>query len=168
MTNRICKFGCETLLSGWDDNARKYIEAASGGLHTRERCEELKAQLAQKNDHGNEDYGELKDLKIIKDIDQKRAESKPVSPKEYFENRFSTTTATTGGNTEVVKGPYVDHTQGLKEKLKLKVLTDPTPEGLSLLYNNFGESHNIRFSQYHPVNALYTIAVFFEEVPLKQ
>ena len=56
MTSRICKFGCETVLSGWDDNAKKYIEAGTGGLHTRDRCEEAKTRLAQKNDHDNENF----------------------------------------------------------------------------------------------------------------
>lgn len=54
MTTRTCKFGCGCLLSGWDDDARKYIEAGTGGLHTKERCQEAKAKLEQKNDHGNE------------------------------------------------------------------------------------------------------------------
>lgn len=56
MTTRICKFGCGCLLSGFDEQARKYIEAGTGGLHTKERCEEAKAKLEQKNDHGNESY----------------------------------------------------------------------------------------------------------------
>lgn len=136
MTNRICKFGCETLLSGWDDNAKKFIEAGSGGLHTRERCEELKSQLAAKNNHGNE------------------TATQPLRP--------------TINTDEPVKPPYVDHTIAQGPKLKLKILTDPTPEGLALAYNNFGENHKIQFSQYHPVNALYTIAVWYEEMPLKQ
>jgi hypothetical protein len=54
MTSRICKFGCQTLLEGFDEQARKYIEAGTGGLHTKQRCEEAKANFTQKNDHGNE------------------------------------------------------------------------------------------------------------------
>lgn len=43
------------MLDAWDEDAHKYREAGSGGLHTKERCEEAKAKLEQKNDHGNED-----------------------------------------------------------------------------------------------------------------
>ena len=78
------------------------------------------------------------------------------------------TSATNEQKIKKANGDYVDHTLAATAKLKLKILTDPTPEGLSLLYNSFGESHNIRFSQYHPQGSLYTIAVFFEEIPLKQ
>ena len=55
---------------------------------------------------------------------------------------------------------YVDHT--LPPKLKLKILTDPTPEGLIQKYNDF--PHPIKFSQDQLAPSLYTIAVYFEEV----
>ena len=126
MTPKLCKYGCNTMLEGFDEEARKFIESGTGGLHTKERCQEAKAKLEQKNDHGNE-------------------ESKPISPKEYVERLG-----------------YVDHTQG--QKLKLKVLTSPEAEGLSLLYNTFGETHTIRFSQYQIAGSLYTIAVWYEEI----
>ena len=42
------------MLDGFDEEQRKYIEAGTGGLHTKERCQEAKAKLEQKNDHGNE------------------------------------------------------------------------------------------------------------------
>jgi len=42
------------MLDGWDDDAHKYKEAQTGGLHTKERCQEAKLKLEQKNDHGNE------------------------------------------------------------------------------------------------------------------
>ena len=138
MTPKVCKYGCGVMLDAWDEEARKYREAGSGGLHTKERCEEMKAkskvQQGEKNhnNHGNE---------LVQDL--------PTGSFNYEEKTYG-------------KPPYVDHTQ--PQKLKLKVLTDPTPEGLSLLYNSFGESHNIRFSQYHPQGSLYTIAVFFEEI----
>lgn len=144
MTSRICKFGCGVLLEGFDEINRKYIEAGTGGLHTKERCEEAKAKLRtvqgekNHNNHGNEFGGVAKEVK---------------------DNHGNVVKLT-------MDQGYIDHTQ--PPKLKLKILTDPTPEGLSLLYNSFGESHNIRFSQYHPQGSLYTIAVFFEEVPLKQ
>jgi len=58
------------------------------------------------------------------------------------------------------KQEYVDHTQ--PPKIKLKILTDPTPEGLALQYNNF--QHNIKFSQYQIAGSLYTIAIYYEEI----
>ena len=54
MTAKLCIYKCGILLEGWDDNARKYKEAETGGLHTKERCQEAKQRLEQKNDHGNE------------------------------------------------------------------------------------------------------------------
>ena len=137
MTPKVCKYGCGVMLDAWDEEARKYREAGSGGLHTKERCEEMKAkarlQQGEKNhnDHGNE---------LVQDTT--RAES----PKEMYER-------------------YVDHTQG--PKLKLKVLTSTEAEGLSLLYNTFGESHNIRFSQSHVTGSHYVIFVWYEEIPLR-
>ena len=132
MTTRTCKFGCGCLLSGWDDDARKYIEAGTGGLHTKERCQEAKAKLETKNDHGNENgrtviYEKTSPEGLAKELKE-----------------------------------FVDHTQG--QKLKLKVLTSTEAEGLALAYNSFGESHNIKFSQYQVAGSLYTIAVFFEEI----
>ena len=125
MTPKLCRYQCGVMLDAWDDDAKKYREAGSGGLHTKERCEEMKAksrgQQGEKNNHCNENIGGggAKVHGILKKMQDDEAKAEG----------------------------YVDHTQG--PKLKLKVLTDPTPEGLSLLYNNFGDSHNIRFSQYH-------------------
>jgi hypothetical protein len=143
------------MLEGWDDEARKYKESGTGGLHTKERCQEAKAKLKQsigsaptteyleaKNDHGNE-------------LTESRQN-----------NAWKTSNVGTNTLSEQEKLGYVDHTQG--QKLKLKVLTSTEAEGLSLLYNTFGDSHTIRFSQYQIAGSLYTIAIFFEEVPLKQ
>lgn len=126
MTSKLCKYGCGVLLEGFDEENRKFLEAGTGGLHTKERCQEAKAKLEQKNDHGNE-----------------LVQAKPESPKEMFER-------------------YVDHTQG--QKLKLKIFTDPTTEGLMLSYNSFAEKNSIKFSQYQIAGSLYTIAVWFEEI----
>lgn len=128
-----CKYECGSVLL-WNDIESVYVDKNTMLTHTKERCQEAKLKLEQKNDHGNE---------------LEQSAQKTISPP--FAN---------------LEQGYVDHTKG--QKLKLKVLTDPTPEGLSHLYNSFGENHNIRFSQYHPQGSLYTIAVFFEEVPLKQ
>lgn len=56
MTSKLCKYGCGCLLEGFDEEQRKFLEAGTGGLHTKERCQEAKAKLAQKNDHGNEEF----------------------------------------------------------------------------------------------------------------
>lgn len=125
MTSKLCKYGCGVLLEGFDEENRKFLEAGTGGLHTKERCQEAKQKLEQKNDHGNE-----------------LVQAKPESPKEMYER-------------------YVDHTQ--PQKLKLKVITSTEAEGLALAYNNFGETHNIRFSQYQVAGSLYTIAVWYSE-----
>jgi len=60
MAPRLCKYECGTMLDGFDEDARKYLEAGSGGLHTKERCQEAKAKLAQKDDHGNETYSSIR------------------------------------------------------------------------------------------------------------
>lgn len=138
MTPKVCKYGCGVMLDAWDDDAKKYREAGSGGLHTKERCEEMKAKARLQqgannhNNHGNE-LEAIRDLKKIDEMEDKQ----------------------TSG--------YVDHTIAHGPKLKLKVLTSTEAEGLALAYNNFGESHNIRFSQYQIAGSLYTIAVWYEE-----
>lgn len=135
MTSRICKFGCQTLLEGWDDNARKYIEAGTGGLHTKERCEEAKAKLAQKNDHGNESFPPKVEGKIL-----------------------------THGNETTELKSFVDHTQGQPtKKWKIKTITDPTPEGFDLKYNTFVDTHDVKAGQSHVVGSLYAMVVWYSE-----
>lgn len=70
MTVRLCKYGCGTTLEGFDEEQRKFLEAGSGGLHTKERCQEAKAKKEQKDDHGNE---------LVQDT------TKAESPKEMYE-----------------------------------------------------------------------------------
>ena len=130
MAPRTCIYHCGTLLDGWDDEARKYKEAGTGGLHTKERCQEAKAKLEQKNDHGNENFP-------------------PVTSQNYIHDHMP----------KEDKKEYIDHT--LKPDLKLKILTDPTPEGLAQKYNSFEKP--IKFSQYQLAPSLYTIAVYYEE-----
>ena len=144
MTFKKCKNeGCEIQIEvrntaeGW----RPFEE--SGNMHQCQHSEYAKAHRAIKEQTETSRQNEEK-IKNGNELVQDKAES----PKEMYER-------------------YVDHTIVQSPKLKLKILTDPTPEGLALTYNIFGESHKIQFSQYHPVNALYTIAVFFEEIPLK-
>lgn len=57
---RFCKYNCGVELGAFDEENRKYLEAGTGGLHTKERCQEAKARLAQKNDHGNETFQDIK------------------------------------------------------------------------------------------------------------
>lgn len=83
MTTRICKFGCGCLLSGFDEQARKYIEAGTGGLHTKERCEEAKAKLEQKNDHGNE---QVQDTTQVKEYVDHTLAAKGQSKVKIFED----------------------------------------------------------------------------------
>lgn len=60
---RDCKYECKTLLL-WDDYSNAFKEVNTGEIHTIERCHTAKANLAEKNDHGNEET---------------------ISPKEYVE-----------------------------------------------------------------------------------
>ena len=140
MAPRLCKYGCQTLLEGFDEENRKFLEAGTGGLHTKERCQEAKAKLEQKNDHGNELLQQMENVrKSTPDLFNALAKEDPT----------------------LIRG-YVDHTQG--QKLKLKTITDPTPEGMDLKYNRLAAEQNVKFSQYHPLGSLYTIAVWYEEV----
>lgn len=122
------------MLEGFDEDKRRYIEyGTTDCLHTLERCKEAKAKLQAKNDHGNEAFA-----------------TKTVTlPIGSDSNEFNK-----------IKPDYVDHT--LKPELKLKILVDPTAEGLAKQYNSFEKP--IKFSQYQLAPSLYTIAVYYEEV----
>ena len=128
--SRPCKYGCGTELGAFDEENRKYLEAASGGLHTKERCQEAKAKLEAKNDHGNEEV------------------------KGYFVKQHQALGITS-------EDKFVDHT--LKPELKLKTLTDPTPEGIDLKYNRLAAEQNVRYSQSHVSGSQYTMFVWYEE-----
>ena len=145
MTPKLCRYGCGIMLEGFDEEQRKYLEAQTGGLHTKERCQEAKAKKEQRGEKQTnvEAIGRFAEVML----DDHGNES--ISPKEYVERLESKHTE------------YVDHTQG--QKLKLKIFTDPNPEGLELIYNNFAEWNNIKFSQYQIAGSLYTIAVWYEE-----
>ncbi len=47
MSNRLCKYGCNTMLGEFDAKENKYLEADGKTLHTRERCESLKQKTKQ-------------------------------------------------------------------------------------------------------------------------
>lgn len=149
MTFKKCRnSGCEVQIEvrntgeGW----RPFEE--SGNMHQCQHSEYAKThrglQQEQKNNHGNENQSSTSTVKGW------------IPTKEQAEKIAEETKN------------YVDHTLAQGQKLKLKILTSTEAEGLSLLYNTFGESHNIRFSQYQVAGSLYTIAVWYEELPLKQ
>jgi hypothetical protein len=126
---RDCKYECQTTLL-WNDDKEAFEEINTGILHTKERCQEAKAKLQAKNDHGNE---------FIEHATTFPPKSQTTRDADYTK--------------------FVDHT--IKPELKLKILTDPTPEGLTHQYNNF--PHSIKFSQYQAQGSQYTIAVYYEE-----
>ncbi len=155
MTFKKCKNdGCEIQIEvrntaeGWrpfeesgnkhncqfSDYAKKQrAKEAAGPIPTTEYLEKLE----QKNDHGNE-------------LTESRQN-----------NAWKTSNVGTNTLSEQEKLGYVDHTQ--PQKLKHKTFTDATPEGLDLKINTFGETHDIRYSQFHPLPSLYTEAVWYSE-----
>ena len=94
----------------------------------------------EKNDHGNELLQQMENVrKSTPDLFNALAKEDPT----------------------LIRG-YVDHTQG--QKLKLKTITDPTPEGMDLKYNRLAAEQNIRWSQSHVTGSQYTMFVWYEEV----
>jgi len=140
MTSRICKFGCQTLLEGFDEQARKYIEAGTGGLHTKERCEEAKLKLAQKNDHGNESFGPTAIYKEAKELQAGRIEAPP----------------------------YVDHTAGTKGQSKVKIFLSTIGVNLENAYNDFLRDKNGKIrtqgAQFQMSGDGFAIALYYEEL----
>jgi len=142
MTPILCRYKCGTMLDGWDDEARKYKEAGTGGLHTKERCQEAKARLEAHNRGDKLPY----DAAYDKSKDDHGNEiTEPIKFVEHSKHYTA----------------FVDHT--LKPELSLKTLTDPTPEGIDLKYNNFAKEHKIRYSQSHVLGSQYTVYVWYEE-----
>jgi len=145
MAPRLCKYECGTMLEGFDEVNRKYLEAGTGGLHTKERCQEAKAKLEQKNDHGNE---------LVQQMENVRKRTP-----DLFEALAKDDQSFIVDSNHDKK--YVDHT--LKPKLKIKTFFDPTPEGLDLQVNNFIDTHNVRHGQYQMAGSLYSTQVWYEE-----
>ena len=50
MSERICRYNCNMKLGNFDTKQNKYLELDGKTLHTRERCESLKA----KQEHSKE------------------------------------------------------------------------------------------------------------------
>lgn len=144
MTTRICKFGCGCLLSGFDEQARKYIEAGTGGLHTKERCEEAKAKLEQKNDHGNENQYSTPTVKGW------------IPTKEQAEKIALETKN------------YVDHTQSAKGLQQFKVFSNTsadvlTKEGNDWIKEQEGKKQVKLIGQLQYDNGTFAITVYYEE-----
>ena len=95
MTPKLCRYQCGVMLDAWDDDAKKYREAGSGGLHTKERCEEMKAKSRVQQ-------GEKNTTTRQRDIGGGGAKVHGILKKMQ----------------ERTKPKYVDHTQGPKLKLK--------------------------------------------------
>ena len=161
MAPRLCRYECGTMLEGFDEEARKYLESGSGGLHTKERCQEAKAKLAQKNDHGNEELeGTISNLKIIKEIEEKRQQAianeafKPLHPE----------------GDELAKPPYVDHTAKGVSKVRIfqgEYLAVIEEEYNKFLADNQGKiktqgahDHVTRDEE----ALVYTIYLYYEEI----
>jgi hypothetical protein len=128
------------LLEGWDDNAKKYIEAGTGGLHTKERCQEAKLKLEQKNDHGNESFTSIP-----------ISDEKPISPKEYVER---------------LENKFVDHTaKGIPQ---FKVFTDDSADGLTEMGNKWIKDHpehNVKLiGQLQMDKGMFAITLYYEEI----
>jgi hypothetical protein len=153
------------MLEGWDDEARKYKESGTGGLHTKERCQEAKAKLKQtigpaptteyleaKNDHGNE-------------LTESRQN-----------NAWKTSNVGTNTLSEQEKLGYVDHTQQAKGKgqSKTKIFFSEQPDKVTDEYNNFLAQNNGRIRtqgahdhvtmQQDNDSLMFTIFLYYEEV----
>ena len=60
---RICRYGCNTQLGGFDTKQNKFLET-DGTLHTRERCESLKEKQAP------EGHNDISVEVLLKRLDQ--------------------------------------------------------------------------------------------------
>jgi hypothetical protein len=146
------------MLEGFDEEARKYLEAGTGGLHTKERCQEAKAklarkndyvmELAQKNDHGNEELeGTISNLKIIKEIEERRQQA--------IGNEFGTASR------------YVDHTaKGVPRFIAFESISaaDLTEQGNEWI-DKQGDKVQIKLiGQLQATKDGFAIALYYEEI----
>ena len=79
---RICKYGCNMQMGEFDTKQNKYLEVDGKTLHTRERCESLKARTNPntklENHNGNNDISlevlvkKLQSIGITLDLDKLR------------------------------------------------------------------------------------------------
>ena len=149
MAARPCKYGCGVLLEGFDEEARKYKEAQTGGLHTKERCQEAKNKLAQKDDHGNEEVDGI-DFKKLTEIRGRNPNLFAALAKAGSDSNAS----------------YVDHTA--KGQSKVKIFYAPGTEVLEEQYNNFLKINNGQIrtqgAQFQIREGGFAIALYYEEV----
>jgi hypothetical protein len=137
MTPKVCKYGCGTMLEGFDEENRKFLEAGTGGLHTKERCQEAKSKKEQKDDHGNESYD-------------------PIKETQRFSNVLPT---------EAEK--YVDHTAKGTRPSKVKIFKSDNPDLLEIQYNEFNKEHSSGWvwarAQLAMNDGKIAIALYYEE-----
>jgi hypothetical protein len=153
---KLCKYGCGVLLEGFDEENRKYLEAGTGGLHTKERCQEAKSKKEargrgdtlpydaaydkEKDDHGNESFTSIP-----------IAGEKPiVSPPRF----------------NVEKLPFVDHT--VKGTPQFKVFSNTSADILTIEGNEWIKIHKDQYQvkligQLQFDNGWYAIALYYEE-----
>lgn len=137
MTSKLCRYGCGTQLEGFDEEQRKFLEAGTGGLHTKERCQEAKAKLAQKNDHGNESYSPKVDVQL------------PPEQTLY-----------------PTKTEYVDHTLKGQSKVAIifsDLPSDVQEDYNKFLADNQGKIKT-QGAQFQMDNGKFAIALYYEEV----
>jgi hypothetical protein len=153
------------MLDGFDEDAHKYKEATTGGIHTKERCQEAKAKLKQsigpaptteylekleqKNDHGNENQSSTPTVKGW------------IPTKEQADKIAEETKN------------YVDHTQQAKGHSKLKLFFG-LPSDVENDYNNFLATNNGKIktqgAQFQMTKddeleaIMFAIALYYEEV----
>jgi len=155
MAPRLCKFKCGTMLDGFDEDARKYLEATTGGFHTKERCEEAKAKLGSKKSDP------------MSTLSHDREDKDDHGNEETVGIDFNKLTSTNS------KGQYVDHTaKGLS---KVKIFFSTFVEEVEKDYNDFCAQKGIKGQGAHDhvtkLNASedggvmqYTIYLYYEEV----
>jgi hypothetical protein len=165
MTPILCKYKCGVMLDGWDDEAHKYKEATTGGIHTKERCQEAKAKKEargrgdtlpydaaydkEKDDHGNENVFPAYTTESFTSIPI--AGEKPiVSPPRF----------------NVEKLPFVDHTA--KGTPQFKVFSNTSADILTIEGNEWIKTHKDQYQvkligQLQFDNGTFAITLYYEE-----
>lgn len=135
MTPRLCKYLCGTMLDGFDEQARKYIEA-TGGLHTKERCQEAKSKKEQKGQKTNvEAIGKFAEV-IAEDKDDHGNESYATSSQLLTAYNKQLLTASDSEK-------FVDHTAAAKGASKVEIFFG-MPGDVKQDYNEFLKTNNGR------------------------
>lgn len=170
-----CKYECGTRLGDFDQDAHKYREVATGEIHTWDRCNEAKLNLAAKKslaqkqtETSKQNEQKLKETvpitetiktELSKQNEQKLKETKIIPTEPYAEN--------------IMKGEYVDHTA--QRPSKVKIISGNFQPEVEKEYEEFQIGKNFVWSRAHshvtklghesdhPV--LFTIYFWYEEKP---